>query len=247
MKPSLDNAYARAHRAKRHLMSLKGEASKYWRSFHLPEVYMEPRAGGTTTITWGQDLIPSIFSILVGETIYNLRATLDYLVYQLAILDSGQSQEETQFPIEHSEGGWEKSMNGKLTKKVPDKGCRLRGLNESHKERIKLLQPCFGCCWTGILQKFSNPDKHKTLTIVKATQIVSMEPTSQNPVIIDPSKEGKTILFSAKMNPPNNSKNMNTDVSLEITFDDGSPVIQTLQSLRSNIIKVLDEFKPDFD
>ena len=48
-------------------------------------------------------LIPAMLGILIGETIYNLRAILDYLVYELAILDSGQIQKGTQFPIEDTE------------------------------------------------------------------------------------------------------------------------------------------------
>jgi hypothetical protein len=45
--------------------------------------------------------IPEEISIVVGEICYNLRAALDYLVYELARLDSGCIQNGTQFPIEY--------------------------------------------------------------------------------------------------------------------------------------------------
>src|ERR1700731_2588895 len=49
----------------------------------------------------GRDIpVPYRFSILVSEICFNLRAALDYLVYELAILDSGSVKEKTQFPIE---------------------------------------------------------------------------------------------------------------------------------------------------
>src|SRR5439155_13835682 len=49
---------------------------------------------------------PLKYGVLVGETVYNLRAALDYLVYELAINDSGRPQEGTQFPIESSKEGF---------------------------------------------------------------------------------------------------------------------------------------------
>jgi len=38
--------------------------------------------------------------ILAGEVIQSLRSALDYLIYDLAILDSGKPQDGTQFPAE---------------------------------------------------------------------------------------------------------------------------------------------------
>lgn len=246
MKPSLDNAYARIRRAKQHLTRLKREASMFWRSFHPPIGYINPEVGGTITIDWNRRLIPPVFGILVGETIYNLRAALDYLVYELAILDSGQVQEGTQFPIEGTEGGWQLRMNGTKRRKVPDYGCYLRGVSPGHKACIKLLQPCCGCHWTGILRDYSNPDKHKTLTIVRATEILSVKPTTKGPIILNPSIEGKTILFDIRINPRGNAVDMNADISFQIAFDDRRPIIETLQILHSQVTQVLDQFEPDF-
>jgi len=39
---------------------------------------------------------------------------------------------------------------------------------------------------------------------------------------------------------------MNVEVTFEVHFDDGTPVIETLEILHSEITSVLDEFKPDF-
>jgi len=135
-KPSLDDAYARIRRAKQHLARFKRELAAFWgdegRRLWIPNA--------TTGIFEEQatpDLVPPTFGILVGECIYNLRAALDYLIYELAILDSGKIQERTQFPIEDTVKRWKTKC-----------ASRLKGLSVVHQACIERLQPCFGCKWT---------------------------------------------------------------------------------------------------
>jgi hypothetical protein len=243
MKPSLDNAYARLDRAKQHLTRIKGETTIFWRSLPSLGGYIDPETGGTITVDHARMLIPSILNILVRETIYNLRAALDYLVYELALLDSGQPQEGTQFPIEDTLEGWQVCIRGGKR----GKGCYLRGLSGKHKERIQTLQPCFGCEWTRLLRDVSNPDKHRTLTIVKARQTFRREPKGNGLVIINPSRKGRTTLFSLRIGKHGNPLDVNTNVSSEISFSDGFPVIKTLQVIQSQVARVLNEFKPEFE
>ncbi len=42
------------------------------------------------------------FSVVVGDVIHNLRSALDHLAWQLVILDGGQPNDSTQFPIYES-------------------------------------------------------------------------------------------------------------------------------------------------
>src|ERR1022692_3409696 len=44
--------------------------------------------------------VPIDVPIIIGETVYNLRSALDFLVFVLAWADSGKRQEGTQFLIE---------------------------------------------------------------------------------------------------------------------------------------------------
>src|SRR5215831_11863276 len=97
MKPSLEGAYARIRRAGGHIDELKKR---------------EPTVSGTqsdwTPEAWGsltmrdEDVPDPIISVLIGEAVYNLRAALDYLVYELAFLDTGSIKDGTQFPIDYS-------------------------------------------------------------------------------------------------------------------------------------------------
>jgi len=73
-----------------------------------------------------------MLGILVGEVIYNLRAALDYLIYELAFLDSFKIQEGTQFPIEDTKRRWQVAAFG--TKKRP---ARLVGISGRHKAAIE--------------------------------------------------------------------------------------------------------------
>ncbi len=251
MKPSLDNAYARASRAKQHLARLKRETTIFSRSKPV-QAYIDPKFGGTLKVTHAPGYISrsasTRMSILIGEIIYNLRAALDYLVYELAILDSGEAQEGTQFPIESSPQGWHRRKDGTKRKVagniIPDYGCYLKGLSATHKAIIELFQPCFGCDWTGTLQSLSNPDKHRTLTIIWSRSTVTATP--YNPVGVISGEESKTVIFQAALNRSGNSMNVNTDVAFDIALNDGTPIIKTLQILQSQVTQVLDQFKPEF-
>ena len=162
--PSLNHAFARVNRATDHLSELKknlvplealGNESESSNTILLLSMPM-PEPG----------LIPPLVSILVGEIVYNLRAALDYLIYELAFLDSGVRQEKTQFPICE----WPKSWGTKHTQED-----MLRGLSDTHKGDIKLLQPFSSCEWTGKLQALSNPDKHKTLRDPQMSHTVALD------------------------------------------------------------------------
>jgi hypothetical protein len=151
MKPSLDNPYARVRRAEQHFASLRKEIETFTGLISIPN--------GATGIFEDTSLIelPLMMSILIGEHIYNLRSSLDYLVYELAWKDSGVIQRNTQFPIFKRDNDWKKKYR-----------TLLRGVCGDCIEFIKLRQPAYGCTWTANLQSKSNPDKHEALTIVRA-------------------------------------------------------------------------------
>ena len=153
IKPSLDNAFIRVRRANQHLDGLKIERSKLttrilggapmFQSVTIHPIQTDNEGiTGTFIYNLHKEFMPFI-SILVSEAIYNLRAALDYLIYELAILDSGQIQDGTQFPIENSPRGWKFRRDGCPNKRngIPDYGCYLRGISFSHKAIIKTLQP----------------------------------------------------------------------------------------------------------
>ncbi len=222
-EPSLDNAYARVRRAKQHLTSLKRELTKFFgQPTSVPHTVNVDVADGDFTIyDFSNHVVSPTWSILVGECVYNLRAALDYLIYELAFLDSGQIQQGTQFPIEDTPSGW----NGR-------KATYLRGIFDPHKAIIKTLQPCDGSNWTKILRDISNPDKHKTLRVVRPSQRIEW----------GLGRYGQTHSMATSLYPVE----MDAQVTSEILFDDGRPVIETLQEMHTQVTNVIDMFKPEF-
>ena len=213
MKPSLDNAYERVRRTEYHLARIKRELpylsgpTKPWREVQQGVAVFDRIIGDSITG------VPAIFSILVGESIYNLRASLDYLVYELAILDSGMIQKGTQFPIEDTKNGW----HGHIP-------TFLKGLSIKHQAAIECFQPCNGCDWMKTLRKLSNPDKHRTLTVMRLVAHIGKS-------------HSQPISELVQIHP---------QFTIDITFDDGSPVVETIKELKAHITEVLDSFNPEF-
>ena len=111
-----------------------------------------------------------VWGAIVGEIIHNLRCALDYMIYQLVILETGAEPtgKRNQFPIFKTESGFE-------SRGVPQ---MLQGIASNKTiALIKSLQPFAtgddvqSPLWR--LQEFSNWDKHRAigLTCVSAYEI----------------------------------------------------------------------------
>lgn len=224
----MDGAYQRVKRAKIHLANLK-KRMRVFRQVIDDSIVIE-RKPGMVRLENGRDVqgvigsasftipkTPYILTILIGETIYNLRAALDYLIYELAQLDSKQIIEGTQFPIEGSKKRFDSRREN-----------FLKGVSDEHIAVIKGLQPCYGCQWTKMLQSISNPDKHREFTIISRGVDIGIMPGSTEAIIA------------------NQPVDVKAGVSVNVAFSDGTPIIETLEQLHSEITKVLDLFKPKF-
>jgi len=100
MSHQLDGAFARVNRAAVHIAELKATIDVFRQAYH-DAVASQFDADLPDQSEFSPKPVPAPeqIGILVGEICYNLRASLDYLVYELAILDSGAVQDNTQFPI----------------------------------------------------------------------------------------------------------------------------------------------------
>jgi len=154
MAHPLDGAYLRVTRAQEHFTDLDKVLAIY-AAENLKQV-------GTFDVdpqTFQPDIkdfhileVPGIASVLTGELIYNLRAALDYLVFELARRDAGTEQDGTQFLIEDSPAGFARRSK-----------TYLRGVSDPHRTAIEDFQPYKGVHWTRRLRELSNPDKHRKL------------------------------------------------------------------------------------
>ena len=182
--------------------------------------------------------IPPRASVLIGELIQALRRSLDYLIYELAILDSGCEQHGTQFPIDDCPNVfW-----ARLTPKKKGSTSYLNGVDPKHAAVIERYQPYKGANWTKTLRSISNPDKHRHLVIGKhraSTRIMPLQDRAdQTPTR---TSDGFTVGWN-----PNDSMHMQFHFSVFIAFDDETPTYQTLDEIKAEVGNVLAEFRPCF-
>ena len=231
---SLEAAFERLNRAKAHIDELKAIAERFREEhsnpmefeFHdnIPEnvAKVADRDGFTTlpvSLTRKDVPLPDGIRALVGEIIQSTRIPLDYLIYELAHLDSGAPQEGTQFPI-----FWKRSY---FRKKEPVYLC---GVNAAHRHAIELLQPYNGGRWLGRLASLSNPDKHKTRLQVRNSALMSTSGTIR-------SAQGST----------GHEVEMNFHFVPQITLDDGKPVVEAIEEFECAVRAVIDEFNACFE
>jgi len=103
--------------------------------------------------------------LAVSDAVHNLRAALDYLVYELALKDSGSEKHGTQFPIE--EFKLSVAPNGNKIGFDVVAPRYLKGLNAEHIAVIESMQPYRGAEWARDLKDISNRDKHRKLIHVE--------------------------------------------------------------------------------
>ena len=147
----------RYERAGEHLADIRREIEPIYDNFTQVRVGEYPETGGGYAVVFPQvQEPPPGLSVRVGEMIYNLRAALDYVVFELARHDSGEAQEGTQFPIEDREDVFRKTR----------RTTYLKGISDEHLALIEGYQPYKGCDWTVLLRQLSNPDKHRELHLL---------------------------------------------------------------------------------
>jgi len=225
MQP-LDGAYHRVRRAGKHLANLKRRADAFCQVKsdavvieRKPETFLLPDGREVKGVLGSASSfltkpIPPIISILVGEIVYNLRAALDYLIYELARFDAGKVIKRTQFPIDNSED----CFRGR-------RKTFLKGLSDVHITATKRLQPCDGCDWTRTLKELSNPDKHMHLTVVSSPVTISLSQGSTEAIIAG-----------------QDENKMEQEVKV-INIDDVANYIESYYNELRNIIRALEEIK----
>lgn len=243
MDHPLDGAYARLDRAMEHLTALKKIAGDFIdHEYEIAESTAQfdppnqPPGLIGPVITRPESPVPLKVSILIGEIVNNFRSALDYLIYELAILDSGSVQSGTQFPIEDAPTGFQGRRKS-----------FLKGVSDSHTASIERLQPYNGVDWTRRLRAVSNPDKHRHLTMQQHNSGVALtsgyDPAQVHPA---PGVKGLFILFMVPDPKSPTPMHVQFHITFFIAFDDGMPIIETLEQMQTEVANTLANFKPEF-
>lgn len=211
-------AYLRLERAQEHIEETR-EAVAAWANENQEYTFVRVE-GSTATPYWPKTTPPERIGILVGETMYNLRAALDYLVFRQAIHDSGQEQQGTQFPI------------ASTPEKFAEQQRRfLKGVSDKHVELIESFQPYHGDESAIWIREFSNLDKHRAIPLladVRGQTMISVGGTDE-----DVARLGGVRQPDGAVHYP---------ATTTVTFENGAPVVEVLEELAAWVRGVVDAF-----
>jgi hypothetical protein len=226
--PSLVDAYARLERADEHLREVHGLAQQICTAqaeatrVHVPPGKTLPPGefGQVFSVESANTPIAGRLGVLVGDSVNSLRSCLDYLVGELAELDSGKRTLRTQFPVEQSLD----AFHGK-------RQTFLNGVSDAHVKYIEGLQPYNGTAWTAKLARMSNWDKHNKLVLVAHDYLLGGTMTTG-----EISEAGEMPLqFQMTLQP-----------SLRVQLEDGLQLLETLDEVRIGVASTLEHLSPEF-
>lgn len=240
MPHPLDGATLRLKRANRHL----AEADQLIAGFgNECEKYVVTDKNNNITRLDGWPDVPNDLPVVVSDAIHNFRAALDYIVYELAREDFGSVVDGTQFIIEDIKSDPVHPNRGFDGRKK----TYLKGLTPDHVDAIERLQPYNGVHWTKALRDISNPDKHRTLTVLDSTYrsiSVSMhhKPTGRFGM------PGRLVVTNKGVTFASYDIKVDATHAIAIAPSDASKpsLMSTLRLIETEVGNTIQAFKPEF-
>lgn len=226
--PSLSDAYARLDRAQEHLREVHALAQAICRAqAEATQVQVSPgktlkpgEYAHAFSVKSANTRIEGRLAVLVGDAVNSMRSSLDYLIGELAELDSGNRQQRTQFPVEQSPDAF---RNRRQT--------FLAGLSDAHVAHIESLQPYNGVSWTTNLARMSNWDKHNKLVLVAHNYLLGVTLKEG-----EPTADGELpVQMQFTLTP-----------SLRVQLEDGLELLETLDAIIKGIVSTLERYATEF-
>jgi hypothetical protein len=242
-------AYLRAARAEKHFadmnalinLFLDGVGQQALRGIELDQKTLLPNK------PYEPFWPPEMAAIQAGETVQNLRSAMDYLVFELAKLDTGGvEQEGTQFPIDDSPSSFEQHSTPLTKKGKPNRLNMLPGLSSSHIDAIEELQPYKGTYWIRRLRDLSNLDKHRSLFHNVSAGNLRFRGYKGPRGYFDTRTGGRK--FEA-YGADGEDVYVTAEPTMELFVQDGMllvPLVPILQELLIRIPETLEAFEPEF-
>ena len=119
--------------------------------------------------------MPAALAVSLGEWLYNLRASLDYVIWATACYVAGRvpppDEGTLQYPIYDAEAAWRRNQ------------YRLKGLQQHHREMLLVMQPFNSdsdANYLGWLNRLARIDRHRTL-VTGAARLAQLEPVLRVP------------------------------------------------------------------
>ena len=210
----VDGIVAKIERARHSLEDLRSEISSYCetkaaerrdefsrgrRSWDFPQ-----KGHGEPPVDW---------SVMVGEIAYNLRSSLDHLVWQLVIANGMTPSEDSQFPIYLCPRKYGKAAKG-----------RLKGVSAVDCKRIRNLQPFVDQNDIGkylwFLNRICNIDKHRHLNLMTDYSSTSAHIEGEVELGLLPEGIGGGLVLLAYLKGTEFESNVKMDIDYRVCFQE---------------------------
>jgi len=250
-QPSLAGPRLRLNRADEHLESLYPAVQAYMSQapYLIGEMEREG-AWRVQRIVIREHPDPS-WALLVSEVVHHLRSALDYLVWQLVLLNGAEPYCRNQFPI--------------YTKRAPRAGrldAMLRGVHRDHRARIEDLQPYLGGSHPirsalAVLVGASNVDKHRSLHAAfglvreaEKPEVRFRDGSAPSQLAIrhhyGPLEHGGIVASYQYASKGEAHVEVNGQFPIEVVFGEQELGGDTIEELRRSVVDVVEGFVADF-
>ncbi len=204
---------------------------------------------------------PPSCSGLIGEYLYQVRASLDFMACELARLNGKVVDDKCEFPIFDTSAKFRNPVTGKLT---PGVEKRIGLLRSDHQAIIEEEQPFQGRhgqpeddpLW--LLYRLSNFDRHQFIHLTSVIANASFHDFT--PPEAAARLEQVSVSYGAFKNQaevarfrilpgPEEVVNVNSRVRFDVAFDEegpgaGRPVLHTLGAIGVRVAELLNRFLP---
>ncbi len=169
-----DAAWQRWDRANSRMREAIGEWNAYIDGHDAFDFLLDGNGAGTYTLRVLQRrTAPAGLAVALGEWLYNLRASLDYVIWATACYVAARvpppGEGVLQYPIYDEQAAWKRNE------------YRLKGLHQHHREMLLVMQPFNSdpdANYLGWLNRLARIDRHRTL-VTGAARIAQLEPVLQ--------------------------------------------------------------------
>ena len=158
--PELEDATARIEQAKHNYVSLAEELNRFLYDYVKGMVKGFDRESGNFVLQLRHPRecnVKGRSRVLVSQIVENLRTALDYMIFQLSVLNEPHLNERLpQFVIAETEPDFQRHAR-----------TRLRYLNDEQKSFVEQIQPYRGNKMLTLLGKMTNAGKHRRLLSIQ--------------------------------------------------------------------------------
>lgn len=158
--PELEDATARIEQAKHNYVSLAEELNRFLYDYVKGMVKGFDRESGNFVLQLRhprESNVKGRSRVLVSQIAENLRTALDYMIFQLSVLNEPHLNERLpQFVIAETEPDFQRHAR-----------TRLRYLNDEQKSFVEQIQPYRGNKMLTLLGKMTNAGKHRRLLSIQ--------------------------------------------------------------------------------